>query len=501
MIPTDVKERIQGLARVFTERGRRLFLVGGSVRDRLLGRDVSDVDLATDAIPEEVKDLAQLVSPDALYLVGQKFGTVGLVFGDTKVEITTFRTEAYRPLSRWPDVAFTPTLEDDLWRRDFTVNAMAQDPLTSEVIDPTGGLGDLENRLLRAVGEPAERFAEDPLRLLRAVRFASQLGFAIEERTAQAVSEQAGMISTVSAERIGEEMNRILLSPHAAHGLRLARELGLLDLIVPELVRMESVPQGPYGPRDALAHSLAALERVQGQGSKAKGGAGALDPYRVQGPGSRVKGKAGTLEPVPLTLRWAALLHDIGKPATFFRDATGIHFYNHQMVGADMASGILSRLRLERRTINTAVKLVRMHMRPLQYERAWSDGAVRRLMVDAGPDLGKLMQLARADLRAHDGHDEDVTLALLAELESRCVSLGEAHDVHSLRSPLDGRELMALFNRGPGPWLNEVKEHLLAHVLDGTLRPDDKDGAERLARAYVDGLLRHGRRNQDNAIN
>jgi len=460
-----VDDRIRDLARIFAGRGNRLYLVGGSVRDRLLGREVTDLDLATDAHPKEVKEMASHVSPDALYLVGQKFGTVGLIFGDTKVEITTFRAETYRPLSRWPEVAFTRTLEDDLWRRDFTVNAMAQDPLAGEIIDPTGGQEDLGRRLLRAVGEPAERFTEDPLRLLRAVRFASQLGFAIEERTAGAIKQQAGMIKTVSAERIGEEMNRILVSPHPAHGFRQAKDLGLLELIIPELLPMEAVPQGPQGPRDALAHSLAALEEVSRRSSEAR-------PH--------------------LGLRWAALLHDIGKPATFFRDQAGIHFYNHQMVGAEMASAILSRLRLERRTGHTVAKLVRMHMRPLQYDGAWSDGAVRRLMVDAGPDLHKLMEIARADLLAHDGEGQDTTLAELAMLQARCTSLAEAHDVPGMKSPLDGQELMALFDRGPGPWLREIKEYLLSHVLDGTLRPDDKPEAERLAREYVEGIQLSG---------
>lgn len=439
------------LARIFQERGKRLFMVGGCVRDQLLGREISDLDLATDATPEEVKAFASFANPDSLYLVGQKFGTVGLVFGKIKVEITTFRTERYQPLSRWPDVTFSGTLEGDLKRRDFTVNAMAQDPLTGEIVDPNGGREDLEHHVIRAVGKPAERFTEDPLRLLRAVRFASQLGFTLEERTSEAIREKAAMISNVSAERIGEEMGRILLAPHPAHGLQQARDLGLLAQILPELLAMESVPQGPYGPRDALAHSLAALEGVR-----------------------------------PLfDLRWAALLHDIGKPATYFGDQTGIHFYNHQVVGAELASTILSRLRLDRRTTSTVVKLVHMHMRPLQYEGSWSDGAVRRLMVDAGPHLDKLLELARADLLAHDGQDKDCTLAHLAELKARCVSLAESHNVPGMRSPLDGNELMAIFKRERGPWLRQVKEHLLSHVLDGALRQDNKAEAERLAREYM----------------
>lgn len=461
-IPADVEERVRDLARILAGKGKHLYLVGGSVRDRFLGRPISDLDLATDAHPEQVKDLASLVQPDALYLVGQKFGTVGLIFGHTKVEVTTFRTEAYLPLSRWPEVAFTGTLEEDLWRRDFTVNAMALDPMTGEIADPTGGRTDLERRVLRAVGEPRERFTEDPLRLLRAVRFASQLGFAVDEKTSLAIKEQAALIKTVSAERIGEEMSRVLLSPHPTHGLRLAKDMGLLELVIPELVRMEEVPQGPYGPRDAFAHSLAALELVT------------------------VRKRAARSH---LDLRWAALLHDLGKPATLSRDQAGIHFYNHQMIGADMAGAILSRLRLERRICNSVAKLVRMHMRPLQYDGSWSDGAVRRLIVDAGSDLEKLMELARADLLAHDGHDEDLALAALADLKARFDSLSEAHDVPGLRSPLDGRELMSLFNRRPGPWLREVKEYLLGHVLDGTLRPDDKAGAETLAREYLERRL------------
>ncbi len=451
MTHAKLEERIRELARIFQSNGRQLFLVGGSVRDRLLGRGISDVDLTTDAVPEEVKALVSRVSPEALYLVGEKFGTVGLIFGKTKVEITTFRTESYLPLSRWPEVAFTGTLEEDLWRRDFTINAMAQDPLTDEIIDPTGGRQDLDRKVIKAVGEPGERFTEDPLRLLRAVRFAAQLGFTIEENTARAICEQARMLSTVSAERIGEETNRILISPHPGHGLRLTRELGLLDTVLPELLPMEDVPQGPHGPKDALGHVLTAVDKVR---------------------------------PL-LDLRWAALLHDIGKPATFSRDEAGIHFYNHQLVSAEMASGILSRLRLDRRTVGTVTRLARMHMRPVQYDGTWTDGAVRRLMMDAGADLGKLMELARADLLGHDGEDEETALAALAELEARCLELSEQHDVPNLKSPLDGRELIHILHRAPGPWVRQVKAYLLEQVLEGNLAQDDKAGAERLAREYA----------------
>ncbi len=451
MIHAKIEERIKDLARIFQGRGKNLYLVGGSVRDRLLGRIMSDVDLTTDALPAEVKELASQVSPEALYLVGEKFGTIGLIFGKTKVEITTFRAETYRPLSRWPEVAFTSALDEDLWRRDFTINALAQDPITGEFIDPTGGRQDLDLRLIRAVGEPGERFAEDPLRLLRAVRFAAQLGFKIEDKTARAIEEQAGMLSTVSAERIGEEINRILMAPHPNHGLRLARELGLLGLAIPELLPLEAVPQGPSGPPDAFAHSLAAVGRVR---------------------------------PL-LDLRWAALLHDIAKPRTLARDETGLHFHGHQVVGGEIAAGILSRLRLDRRTTNTVAKLARMHMRPLQYEGDWTDGALRRLMIDAGADLGKLMELARADLLAHDGEGEEEALAALAELEARCLSLGAQHDVPNLKSPLNGRELITLFQEKPGQWVRRVKEHLLEQVLDGSLAQDDKEAAKKLAREYM----------------
>jgi poly(A) polymerase len=459
MQKAEIPNQIQELARLFQGRGKRLLLVGGSVRDPLLGYPISDFDLATDALPEEVRELGAQAGPDALYLVGEKFGTVGLVFGSTRVEITTFRSERYRPGSRQPEVSFIASLEGDLWRRDFTINAMAQDPLTGQILDPTGGRTDLGLRLVRAVGDPADRFAEDPLRLMRAVRFAAQLGFTIEVGTARAIREQRERLASVSAERIGEETNRLLLCPHPSHGLRLAKELGLLEMVLPELLPMEEVPQGPRGPQDALAHSLATLEGVSSD----------------------------------LPLRWAALLHDIGKPQTMFREESGtLHFYNHQLVGAEMVSQILARLRLDRRTTAVVAKLVRMHMRPLQYDGTWSDGAVRRLLADAGPDLARLEQLARADLQAHDGEDQEGKLAVLEELRERCAALRERHDLPQLQSPLNGRELMSLFGRGPGPWIREVKEYLREQVLDGCLSPGDKETAARLARGFVEGESHHG---------
>src|SRR5262249_26683287 len=249
----------QRLGRIFRERGHRLYLVGGPVRDQLHGRPTHDLDFATDAVPEETRRAPQAAGPDAIYAVGEKFGTIGANFGDTNVEITTFRGETYQPGSRKLEVRYGLTLEDDLARRDFTINAMARDLDTGAVIDPFGGRRDLEARLIRAEGDPAERFAEDPLRLLRAIRFAAQLGFSIEGGTRDAIARCAPLLRQVSRGRILDEMNKLLLAPHAALGVRLLADLGLLDVFLPEAVDLRRTTQGKRS-KDVFEHTLRVIE-------------------------------------------------------------------------------------------------------------------------------------------------------------------------------------------------------------------------------------------------
>jgi poly(A) polymerase len=446
------------LAQAFRAQHKQLYMVGGTVRDVLLHRGQSaDADLATDARPNEIKRLVAPTRPNAIVLVGERFGTVRLHYDINIVEITTFRTERYNPESRKPEVCFGDSLEEDLLRRDFTINAMARDPLNGHIIDLFGGRQDLEDRIIRAVGsEPDKRFDEDPLRLLRAVRFASQLDFHIEPETRRSIVRQAAKLQKISRERIRDEMNKLLLSAHPAKGLNLLVELGLMEWIVAEVLELRGVSQQqtPRAPatKDVYAHVLRVVERSAPR----------------------------------LTTRWGALLHDIAKPRTKTVEDGKVHFLGHEDVGAYMARDILKRLHFDREFIENVSKLVRLHMRANAYTSEWTDGAVRRLMLDSGDTLPDLLDLSQADITSYRADKVARAAARVQELAERCQRLKEEAERVPLKSPLDGNELMAMFERGPGPWLRPIKDYLLGLVIDGALAPDDKEEAARLARRFLE---------------
>lgn len=481
-------DTILELARIFAANGKQLYMVGGSVRDLLLHREtLPDVDLTTDARPDEIKRLAAETHPVAVVVVGEQFGTVRLhyrrpeaagggedaaaaggpsaptspepvqVVGDHPadvdvIEITTFRTDRYNPESRKPEVTFGDRLEDDLLRRDFTINAMARDPLTGDISDPYGGRLDLAQRLIRAVGDdPERRFDEDPLRLLRAVRFAAQLGFAIEEHTLEAIGRQAATLEKISRERVRDEFTKVLVSPDPMRGLRLLVDTGLMPYIVPEVLELRGVSQRPVHSKDVYEHVLRVVANTP---------------------------------PRPAT-RWAGLLHDIAKPRTKSVEDGKVHFFGHEDVGAAMTRDILKRLRFDRPFIDHVMRLVRLHMRANAYLPDWTDGAVRRLMLDAGNALADLLDLSRADITSYRQERVSRAVARVAELEERVRRLREEAERVPLKSPLDGNELMEIFGRGPGPWLRPVKDHLLGLVIDGQLAPDDKAEAEAEARRFL----------------
>jgi poly(A) polymerase len=482
-------DTILRLCEVFAENGHRLYMVGGCVRDVLLHREASpDVDMTTDARPDEIKRLAAMTQPLTVFVVGEKFGTVRLHYarkGETApvseesgatadaipffspspaslasdpppdvdvIEITTFRSDRYDPDSRKPEVTFGDRLEDDLLRRDFTINAIARDPVTGELFDPYGGRDDLRNQLIRAVGnDPERRFDEDPLRLLRAVRFAAQLGFIIEDATAAAITRQADTLGKISRERIRDEFTKVLTSPDPMHGLRLLVESGLMYHIVPEVMELRGVSQRPVHSKDVYEHVLRVVANTP---------------------------------PRPAT-RWAGLLHDIAKPRTRSVEDGKVHFFGHEEVGAGMTRDILRRLKFDRPFIEHVSRLVRMHMRANAYARDWTDGAVRRLMLEAGHALPDLLDLSRADITSYRPERVSRAVARVAELEARARALYEEAQRVPLKSPLDGVELMALFGRGPGPWLRPVKDYLLGLVIDGQLANDDKAGAETAARRFM----------------
>ncbi len=441
----------------FVDAGRALHLVGGSVRDCLLGRQVEtrDLDFTTDARPPSIKRLVKRAGADSIFTVGEKFGTIGAVFGDMLVEITTYRSERYRPHSRKPEVEFGDSLLGDLSRRDFTINAMALDVQSGELTDPFSGRADLDARLVRAVGPPTERFSEDPLRLLRAVRFAVQLEFSIELATAAAVRDQAASLADISQERVAQELGKVLVAEGASEGIRMLCDLGLMAQIIPERLEMRGMRQDETRHhKDVFEHTLSVIDR----------------------------------SPPRSAVRWAALLHDIAKPRTRSVEAGEIHFFGHEALGERMTRKILTRMRLDRQTIERASLLVGMHQRANAYEPDWSDGAVRRFMRESGDGLDDLIALSAADVTSRRPDRIRAAARRVAALEARVARIRAAEDVAKITSPLDGDELMTLFGRPPGPWIKPIKERLLAAVIDGEIAPDDKAGASELARRTMQGL-------------
>ncbi|MCC7370834.1 MAG: HD domain-containing protein [Chloroflexi bacterium] len=443
---------IPALAAAFGAADRDLYVVGGSVRDLLLGHPPLDLDFTTNARPAEVKRLLTRARADHIFAVGERFGTIGGVFGEHVVEITTYRSEAYEAGSRKPQVEFGDSLDGDLSRRDFTINAMAIHADSGDLVDPFSGREDLGARLVRAVGSPADRFRDDPLRLMRAVRFASRLAFQIEPQTRQAIPPVAEALATISRERVAQELTKILTSRLPGLGLRLLTDLGLMQYIIPEVLAMRGMTQdASYHHKDVYDHTMQVVDQT----------------------------------PNRLTVRWAALLHDIAKPRTRSVENGIVHFLGHETVGAQMAKKILNGLRLDKETIECVSLLVAMHQRANAYEDDWTDGAVRRFVREAGDVLEDLLDLSAADVTSKRPERQRAASWRVSALRERIERLREEEEIEKLASPLDGVELMAMFERPPGPWIRGVKDRLLAAVLDGQLAPDDKEGAAAMARAFV----------------
>ncbi len=422
----------QQLANAFAD--RQLFLVGGSLRDRLLGRPTKDLDLATDARPEEIRRRVEGWA-DAVWTVGEKFGTVGLMKDGVRAEITTFRRDAYNGESRHPEVTFGDDIRTDLERRDFTINALAQNLHTGELLDPFDGRADLARRLVRFVGEPEHRIAEDPLRMLRAVRFCAQLDLNLEPKTEAAIKNAAGEIARISWERIRDELDGILLSDRPAEGLTLLIDLSLARHVMPELLDLHLPQPERYHLKDVLGHTLDTV----------------------------------SFTPPDKALRYAALLHDIAKPETFTRDEKGIHFYRHEEIGAEKARAILTRLRQPTALIDQVTLLVRRHLRVPFYTSKWSLSAVRRLMYDLGDQLENAIALAKADVKASDPSDYPEFQARLAELRSRIEEVGEAAELARMKPLLNGNEVMELLGLEPGPRVGEVLRFLLDRQIEGEI--------------------------------
>jgi poly(A) polymerase len=444
----EAKDRfLERLVREAERREQKLYLVGGAVRDQLMGRATRDLDLATRAPVPAIKEMLEAATPDSLYTLGEKFGTIGAVVGDARLEITTFRAQ---------DTLADPAderaaLHADLAHRDFTANAIARDLHTGELHDPFEGQIDITHGLLRAVGDPHARFEEDPLRLLRAVRLVAELGYYLERETKEAIRDGAHLLQGVARERVGDEMDKLLLSDRPADGIDMLDSLGLMEFIIPEIGEMHEMERGPHHYKEVYPHTLKVVDRIRPD----------------------------------LILRWAALLHDIAKPRTYGVTDGEVHFFGHERVGARMARDILTRLRRPQEAIDQVVQLVAEHLRIGVYDETWTDGAVRRFLRETAPITERLFDLSRADITSQRPHRVQAALARVEALYRRCEEIKAQEEVEKITSPLNGDELMAIFGGKPGRWIGEVKDYLLGLVLDGELGQDDKERAEELARAYL----------------
>jgi len=458
-MPGREREIVRRLARAFETAGFELYLVGGIVRDLLLDRGRTDLDFTSSATPEETKRAGAGARPDATFAIGEQFGTIGFVFQevdapDIVVEITTYRSEVYPTPDRRPEVSHDATLRDDLSRRDFTINAMALDPLDGELIDPFGGIADLGRREIVAVGDPAERFHEDPLRILRAARFAAQLGFAIEANTLDAMQALGPELARISRERIAAELNKLLVGPHVADGLWALHEADLIRWVLPEAQPMAEDDRDSVGARhkDIWDHTVRVVAQT----------------------------------PPRLAVRWAALLHDAAKPMTRSVDASGeVHFFGHEIAGADLARRALRRLKQEKSLEQRVARLVAMHLRGAGYDDTWTDSAVRRLALEAGDAFVDLLDLAAADVTSARAEKQAAASHRVAGLREHVARLEAEAAMDALQSPLDGDELMAMFDLPPGIWIKHVKDRLRELVIDGELTVGDRTTAERLARAWL----------------
>ncbi|GGZ04450.1 CCA tRNA nucleotidyltransferase [Streptomyces nitrosporeus] len=427
------------LARRFQEAGFRLALVGGSVRDALLGRLGNDLDFTTDARPDEV---LKIVRPwaDSVWEVGIAFGTVGSQKDGYQIEVTTYRSESYDRTSRKPEVSYGDSIEDDLVRRDFTVNAMAVALPEKEFVDPHGGLEDLAARVLRTPGTPEESFSDDPLRMMRAARFAAQLDFEVAPDVLAAMKDMAGRIEIVSAERVREELNKLLLSPHPRKGLGLLVETGLAAHVLPELPALRLERDEHHRHKDVYEHSLTVLEQ-------------AID-LEEEGP--------------DLVLRLAALLHDIGKPRTrrFEKDGR-VSFHHHEVVGAKMVKKRMTALKYSNDMVKDVARLVELHLRFHGYgDGEWTDSAVRRYVRDAGPLLERLHKLTRSDCTTRNKRKANALSRTYDGLEERIAQLKGQEELDAIRPDLDGNEIMRILDVGPGPVIGKAYAFLLELRLE-----------------------------------
>ena len=439
------------LAARFAAEGKRLYLVGGSVRDAVLGRPTNDFDFTTDARPAEIQGILSGWS-DAQWDTGIAFGTVGASKHGEIIEITTFRADAYDGVTRNPEVTFGDSIGGDLVRRDFTVNAMAFDIAAREFVDPTGGLQAARDGVLDTPATPQESFGDDPLRMLRAARFVSQLGFTAAPRVVEAMRSMAGELTRITPERVQVELSKLLCGAHPRRGIELMVETGLADIVLPELTAMKLEIDEHHQHKDVFDHSLVVLEQ-------------AIDLEDVD-------------HSPDLVLRIAALLHDIGKPATRkFESGGGVSFHHHEVVGAKMVRKRLRALRYSKEITEDVAKLVYLHLRFHGYGNGeWTDSAVRRYVTDAGDLLTRLHKLVRADCTTRNKRKANLLRRTYDSLEERIARIAAEEDLARVRPDLDGNEIMKLLGLPPGREVGAAWKFLKELRLDRG--PLDRDEAE-----------------------
>jgi poly(A) polymerase len=446
---------IDELGARFAAAGEQIALVGGPVRDAMLGRLQNDLDFTTSARPEVTERVLKGWA-DAMWDIGREFGTIGCRRGEWQIEITTYRSEKYDATSRKPEVAYGDTLVGDLGRRDFTVNAMAVSLPGQVVEDPYGGIVDLAHQVLRTPGRPEDSFGDDPLRMMRAARFASQLGFTVAPEVRAAMTAMAERITIVSAERVRDELVKLICSPRPRDGLLLLVETGLAEHVLPELPALALERDEHHRHKDVYEHTLTVLEQSIDLEGRLPGG----------GP--------------DFVSRFAALMHDVGKPKTRkFADDGTVTFHHHDVVGAKITKKRMQALKFSNDEINDVATLVELHLRFHGYgDGQWTDSAVRRYVRDAGPLLERLHILTRADCTTRNQRKADRLRRTYDELEERIARLSEQEELASIRPDLDGNQIMEILGIGAGREVGEAYKFLLELRLDnGPMAYDDAKAA------------------------
>ena len=455
---------------LFEAAGHQLYLVGGTVRDAVLGRLTTDLDFTTDARPETVQAIMRPWA-DALWDTGIDFGTVGVGKAGHRLEITTFRADSYDQVSRNPRVQYGDRLEDDLVRRDFTANAMAVRITAAgpgEFLDPLDGLAAVRRRILDTPAAPEVSFGDDPLRMLRAARFVSQLQFGVADRVREAIVEMAPQLSRITVERVAVELDKMLLGDDPVAGIDLMVQTGLGAVVLPEIGGMQMAIDEHHQHKDVYQHSLTVLRQaiaLEGSGGQERSDSG------------------GGLGGPDLVLRWAALLHDIGKPATRRHESDGgVSFHHHEVVGAKMVRTRMRALKYSKQMVDDVSGLVYLHLRFHGYgDGRWTDSAVRRYVTDAGPLLPRLHKLVRADCTTRNKRRAARLQANYDSLEARIAELTAKEDLARVRPDLDGNAIMEILGIPAGPQVGEAWKYLKELRLDrGPLSPEEAS-AELLA--------------------